>query len=64
MSETHQPSTSSAGRADIAWGRITRGSESGSSIEDRLADLVEATPAVSRFRVDVVHLDSDQAPAG
>lgn len=60
LNETNQKPT---GRADLAWGRITRQSESGSFIEDRLAGLVEPTPLDDRFRVDVVHLDPDQVPA-
>jgi len=64
MNETNQPPTGSAARADIAWGRITRHSESGSAIEDRLATLVNAEPAASRFRVDIVHPDPDEASAG
>ena len=63
MNETNQKPTGVTGRADIAWGRITRHSESGSCIEDRLAGLVDATTLGSRFRVDVVHLDLDQVPA-
>lgn len=64
MNETNQTPTGSTARADVAWGRITRHSESGSAIEDRLATLVDAEPAAGRFRVDVVHPDPDQAPAG
>ena len=63
MNETNQKPNGATGRADIAWGRITRQSESGSFIEDRLAGLVETKPLGSRFRVDVVHLDPDQVPS-
>lgn len=61
MNETNQTPTGGAGRADVAWGSITRQSESGSFVEDRLAGLVDTTSLGSRFRVDVVHLD--QVPA-
>jgi hypothetical protein len=60
MNETNQTPIGATGRADVAWGRITRHSESGSFIEDRLAGLVDMTPLDSRFRVDVVH--PDQVP--
>ena len=64
MNETKQTPTLSTARADIAWGRTTRHSESGSVIEDRFAALVVAEPPASRFRVDIAHLDPAQAPAG
>ena len=63
MNETNQKPNGATGRADIAWGRITRQSESGSFIEDRLAGLVERAAPTGRFRVDVVYLDPDQARA-
>lgn len=62
MSETNYTPTGATGRADVNWGRITRQSESGSFIEDRLAGLADAAESASRFRVDVVHLDPDQVP--
>ena len=46
-----------AARSDLAWGRITRKSESGSFIEHQLGALVEGTPDAGRFPVDVVYPD-------
>jgi hypothetical protein len=60
MNETNQTPTGDASRADVAWGSITRQSESGSFVEDRLASLVDTT-SLGSFRVDVVHLG--QVPA-
>lgn len=65
MNETNETSyrpAGATGRADVNWGRITRQSESGSFIEDRLAGLADAAESAGRFRVDVVHLDPDQVP--
>jgi hypothetical protein len=62
MDETNHAPTGAAGRVDVNWGRITRQSESGSFIEDRLAGLSDAVESASRFRVDVVHLGPDQVP--
>jgi hypothetical protein len=63
MNDTKQTPTRAKGRADIAWGSITRHSESGSVIEDRLAELVDTAPTASRFRIDIIHPDPDQAPS-
>jgi hypothetical protein len=46
-----------AARADCAWGRITRKSESGSFIEDQLGALVGGTTDTGRFPVDVIYPD-------
>lgn len=64
MNETNQSQTGSTARADVVWGRITRHSESGSAIEDRLAALVDAEPAGSRFRVDIFHPTPTRRPPG
>lgn len=61
MDETHNPSST---RADFAWGAITRKTQSGSSVEDTLAGLVDDpdTAAMSsRFRVDVIYPDAAAA---
>lgn len=59
MDESNQTTTRQAGRADLAWGRITRTSESGSFIEDQLAALVDVATCPANFRVDVVQIDAD-----
>lgn len=62
MDEPHNPSST---RADFAWGAITRKTQSGSSVEDTLAGLVDgladdpdAAAMSSRFRVDVIYPDA------
>ncbi|RHW28324.1 hypothetical protein D0Z08_04950 [Nocardioides immobilis] len=60
MNETPGPTA----RADLAWGRVTRRSESGSFIEDQLARLVDDTPDAGRFRPDVVYPDLAVGEAG
>jgi hypothetical protein len=59
MDESNQTTARQAGRPDLAWGRITRASDSGSFIEDQLAGLVDVTLAPAKFRVDVVQIDPE-----
>ena len=55
-----QTSTGSAARADVAWVSISRASASGSSVEDRLAGIVEPTLASpGRRRIDVIYIEPD-----
>jgi hypothetical protein len=51
-------------RAELVWGGITRKSESGSFIEDRLSALVDDNAGVGRFPVDLFHPDVAAGQAG
>ena len=55
MNENGKPALPGS-RADVTWERIGRRSESGSFIEDQLADLVDEAPSGGGFRVDVVQI--------
>lgn len=59
MDDSNHPDARSTGRLDLAWGRITRTSESGSFIEDQLADVVDDPPSPGNFRVDIVQIDRE-----
>ncbi|MFL6178610.1 MAG: hypothetical protein ACJ74E_02020 [Actinomycetes bacterium] len=59
MDESNQTTIRRARRPDLAWGHITRTSESGSFIEDQLATLVDVTTCPANFRVDVVQIDPE-----
>ncbi len=59
MRDTPEPPCT---RPDLAWGQITRPTESGSFIEDQLATLVNGIAAsAGRFRLDVIHIHQDAA---
>ena len=58
MNENEKPARPGA-RADLAWGSISRRSESGSFIEDQMAALVDEAPSAGGFRVDFVHIDPE-----
>ncbi|MGY2872840.1 hypothetical protein ACVW00_000030 [Marmoricola sp. URHA0025 HA25] len=59
MDDSNHPDTCSAGRLDLAWGRLARASGSGSFIEDQLSDLVGGAPSPGKVRVDVVQIDPE-----
>jgi hypothetical protein len=62
MNESNQTTTRQARRPDLAWGHITRASDSGSFIEDQLATLVDVRRCSANFRVDVVQIEPVARP--
>lgn len=59
----NESSETADARAELAWSRITRKSETGSFVEHQFAALVEKVRGVGRFHADVRHIDPAQDQA-